>query len=371
MKQGRNEEDRPACGHALLIDPSVRGQSHILVNTGFIEIALRMYKDVTVIAHQSHVDALLQYMSLELSASVRFISYTDSNEMMKAYKQENANSLIENIIFLNIEHSFYHKVNTMNILAGRKNLFWVAHSHFLSFNNPGKLNRIKNIVKKISLFNAIYKSKIIVCGKNIEGNINAIINQGKKIRPVFHPIGIDPLPVYKQVEVMDEVKVSLIHINGWHEASAIKVDTIEKINNVANLSSGLIFNDVKSGVSTDQGERRFNRDYHDRLQMISEFSYFIHIPEDAYRLQASGALMDLLLTRTPVIGLKTDFGSELGKAIGSFGYFFDSHESLVDFIRSADPATMLADRLGFVRNLANGYNIVKAMSLREAEIALR
>lgn len=162
-----------------------------------------------------------------------------------------------------------------------------------------------------------------------------------------------------------------MHINGWHEASEKKVAAIHAITEIAARKKLFNFTDVKSSVATDQDERYFSRDYRDRLDIVSDYSFFLHLPENTYRLQASGALMDMLLTGTPVIGLQTDFGEEMTTLIGQFGHFFESFDDIVAFLQNVDPAKLLADRGLFSDNLKNGYEKVKAASLQQAKRAFQ
>ena len=65
MEHERMGKTEPSVGGALLVEPSVNGQSHILVNSGFVDIALNLYGTVTVMARASHVDALEAYLDAE------------------------------------------------------------------------------------------------------------------------------------------------------------------------------------------------------------------------------------------------------------------------------------------------------------------
>lgn len=368
MEHERSDTAPPIAGRAFLIDPSVRGQSHLLVNTGYIDLALQLYRNVTVVAHHSHVVALTQYMGEDRAARIRFVGYDDAARIVSIYREETKTHSIDRVIFLNIDNRTYYRINLLNMAIGRRTLYWVAHSHFVTFGKRGYASMLKNRFKKSLLLNSLFKSKIIVCGQNIKLNVDALLGEGGKVKAVFHPVGIDPLPAKNRADTMDHM--SLLHINGWHEPGADKLATVKAIEDIASGKNDFTFCDVKSGVSTDQGERRFLRDYRDRLKIIADYAYFLHLPEDPYRLQASGAVMDMLLTGTPVIGLKTEFGEELRNLIGHFGHFFDSYFALITFLRNADPAALLADRTVFVGNLQRGYDMVKKVSLQHARAAL-
>ena len=371
MKRERSEAAQPASGGALLIDPSVYGQSHILVNTGFINIALDLYGHVTVVARDSHIDALIQYMDKQKAAQVRFVKFEDRSAVFGLYKNEITAKRYDNILFLNIDHLLYYKVNALNMINNGNEIYWVGHSHFLKFEKSGVVNVVKNQIKKKLFFNQLFNSTIIVCGQNIKKNIDLLLDTGDKVKAIFHPIGIDKIPDKGLGVPPASGNFSLLHINGWHEVTAGKTAAIESIKSLALQDRSFDFEDVKSSVSTDKDERYFSRDYKNRLEAIAGFSFFLHLPENSYRLQASGALMDMLLTGTPVIGLKTDFGEELKNSIGKFGYFFQSYDEIIDFLTNIDAEAIIADRIEFSKNLLSGYETIKDMSLQQAKLAFQ
>lgn len=356
-------------GGALLIDPSVNGQSHILVNSGFVDIALALYGDVTVIARDSHVDALQAYIEASNLENVAFIKYKKGG-VYKAYSDATRKNVFECEVFLNISYALFAKINIYAIWQRRATLYWVVHSHFLTFEHTGVFEAMKSKFKKSLMFSRLFNSTFVVCGERIKDNVDALVHRGDRVKAVFHPIGINRLAAQQSLSSHTPDTFSLLHIHGWHEASVNKIRAIQSIEHVTAQRKAIYFKDVKASIALDNNEAYFSRDYRDRLGAIAKYSYFLHLPENLYKLQASGALMDLLLTGTPVIGLRTDFGGELAAIIGEFGYFFDDYDSISDFLKRCDVAQVIADRERFSNNLATGYQKIKRLSLEQARQVL-
>lgn len=370
MTNERPDKTEPAVGGALLVEPSVNGQSHILVNSGFIDIALNLYDTVTVLARDSHVDALEAYLDPDKLPRIRFIRY-GKNELLNSYRQEVAHHWYGKIIFLNINYNLFARLNLFSRRPKDTPLYWVGHSHFLTFDNRSPAELIKNKLKKTMMFNRLFDSIFIVCGQRIKTNVDALLDMGSKVKAIFHPIGIAPLPAIEAQVTSEPGTFSLLHINGWHQASPSKIAAIQAIEAITTRRGTIRFKDVKASIVSENDERYFSRDYKDRLGLIGKYSYFLHLPENPYTLQASGALMDLLLIGTPVIGLQTDFGSELADIIGEFGYLFDSYDEITAFLEQADTDQVMTDRVRFSHNLRAGYQTVKDLSLAQARQVFR
>lgn len=99
--------------------------------------------------------------------------------------------------------------------------------------------------------------------------------------------------------------------------------------------------------------------------------FVLYLPSDSYSLQASGSLMDALASKTPVIGLSTDFSAELAGKIGTFGFFFNSLENVVEFIGQADVHLLAASKSVFVEKLTEGVALTEQIGLRDLVTVLR
>ena len=63
-----------------MVDPSVVGQSHLLVNLGFIDLCLGIFSDVEVVAEETHCAALVHY-GADRTGRVTFHPYKDRRDL--------------------------------------------------------------------------------------------------------------------------------------------------------------------------------------------------------------------------------------------------------------------------------------------------
>jgi hypothetical protein len=367
-----NDNIQRKTGRAVLFDPSVSGQSHILGNTGFIAIAAGMYESVVVIARDSHIEALIQYLNDDIKRNITFVAFKDRKEVPNLINTEIKKAAPKLLMALNLEYNTYVQVSLLLLKYPKLSMYWLLHSHLLSFAQPGSLKKPHTQLKKFALFNLFPKSKFIVYSNRIKQNLEPFISKkliSRKIKSVFHPIGVDyEVPAASHFETTPNA-TNLLFIQGWHSVEPDARAALDEIKAICASDKTRTLTEYASGVTEEGGPKRFSRDYQARLDLISSFSYFVHLPIDSYKLQTSGALMDLLLTQTPAIGIRTDFATELADTIGDFGYFFDSMDALVDFMRSADSATLIADRERFSQNLRSGKDKIKEISTAQAYIA--
>ena len=109
----------------------------------------------------------------------------------------------------------------------------------------------------------------------------------------------------------------------------------------------------------------FSIDYRERIKFMSLADFIIYLPTDSYSFQASGALMDTVISKTPVIGIDTEFSSELRDKIGEFGFFFNSLSDLVKFVRETDVSLLFFKRNKFVHNLSKGVERIREIGIGE------
>ena len=87
-----------------------------------------------------------------------------------------------------------------------------------------------------------------------------------------------------------------------------------------------------SGVETASPDNRpLPREEYDRLAGELDYMLFFY-PTDSYRLTASGAVMDAIAMRKPVIALRTDYFEYIFGKFGKAGYLVDSTEQMVETV---------------------------------------
>ena len=351
---------------ALLIDPSVVGQSHLLVNTGIVHLAATRYKRIIIIAESTHCDALKQYLGKEVGDQVTFIPWRRRKDIKQTIRKFIARQQFDQIIFTNLEYNIFAYMGVFHRKASRNPPLWVFHSHIVNAAASGKAARFKNLIKLYFLFRVFRRVRFIVLGERIRSNFEALISPFFRlgnITSIIHPIGIARLQ-NNSLKICDSKSVSrlprVIFMSGWHTLSPQNQTLLKKLESISSESKHFELIARSNKFEGTFNRKSFSMEYVDRLTQIAEADFFLHLPSDSYRLQASGAVMDMLLTGTPIIGLRTDFGEELTEIIGQFGYFFDNQNDLINFFCSAVLDSTEFER--FKTNLEMGYNKIMELS---------
>ena len=362
-----------ATSRVLLVDPSVFGQSHLLVNTGFIQLASRLFSECVILANESHRVALEDYLSREAATTnLTFHGCSDASQFYDSVQDLIKRQGFTQVIFLNLEYPLFLKLNLAFRFRNDVSFHWVVHSHLLSFRDGGALNGIRNKAKYWLLFKTFGNSSFIVYADAIRRNFTALMSPSAssaspKIDVIFHPIGVSQLPsaLDDASRTTRQDRFSLLYMVGWHALPASIQSTLDRIRDIAAANDALDFDKVDNKFSSASEHKVFVRDYRDRLQQIAGYDYILHVPADNYALQASGALMDAIIAVTPVIGITTDFSRELTSIIGQFGFFCDTHEDLIRFFETIDLDILRRNIQLFRTNLKNAPAIIHDLNRRQ------
>ncbi|TXN61066.1 hypothetical protein FV228_21795 [Methylobacterium sp. WL18] len=349
--------------NALLVDPSVVGQSHILVNTGIIRLATTRYSRVTIIAETTHCEAIKRYLCREIGDKVDFVTWRHRHEIVGIVQNFLAKKQIDQIIMTNISYRLFLYMNLFGVRASKNPIFWMFHSHFVDACGRDLRVRVKNFIKWYFLFRLFKNVRFIVLGERIRINIENSIGKffhPDKISVINHPIGISRIPrVESDVSESLPKSVRILFMYGWHGLSIKNNILLEEIKKLSSTTCKFKLSVLSNEFKKSNNERSFSIDYAERLKEISKCDLFLYLPNDSYRLQASGATMDMLLTNTPMIGLRTEFGEELAELIGPFGYFFDTQSDLLQFLHSKNYDSVEISQ--FRANLTAGYDKILAI----------
>ncbi len=357
----RDQLGPPEDRSALIIDPSVVGQSHLLVNTGFIRLVLGRYPRVTIIAEKTHCDALARYLGAEAGDRVEFVPWSRKSDIRRTIRAFIAGRRFDQILFTNMEYGLFVYMSLFHRKASRRPTLWVIHSHLANALKPGKAARIKNLIKWYVLFRLFRNVRFVVLGQRIKRNVEALIGpffQRDNVAAIFHPIGIAKLPENGSGRAPRLPRV--FFMSGWHALSPENRALLDALDRIPPEARHFEIAAQANRFGEANKQKSFAMEYMDRLGLIAEADFFLHLPSDPYRLQASGAVMDMLLTGTPMIGLRTDFGEELTGIIGPFGYFFDNRNDLLRFLSSKGPDPV--EVRAFRANLNAGYDTILALS---------
>lgn len=91
--------------------------------------------------------------------------------------------------------------------------------------------------------------------------------------------------------------------------------------------------DLNVNIPLDNGKGMVSEE--EFAERISSLHYILFLyPTYSYRLIASGAIMDALNWRKPILALKNQYFEYIFDKFGAFGYLFDSTSEIIDFINS-------------------------------------
>lgn len=95
---------------------------------------------------------------------------------------------------------------------------------------------------------------------------------------------------------------------------------------------GRVFGDLDrmraAGIEVPSAECELSRKEYD--QLVSEFDFILFFyPSNNYRITASGAIMDSLSLKKPIIALRNDYFEYVFEKFGEFGYLCDTVEDMV------------------------------------------
>ncbi|MFC6788921.1 hypothetical protein ACFQE0_04325 [Methylobacterium komagatae] len=341
----------------IIVDPSVVGESHILVNTGFIRHFAHIAREIIVIAEASHAQALQKYADLTGSdATISYRGYHDRSEVTGLIDKATSEAPTDLLFFFNLEYNVWLHCN----IAGRKHYkglkCWVFHSHLASLGKSGLHNKVIAKLKAFFLINLFPNNRFIVLGENIRANtLRALPGfvRAKRLHSVIHPVGVhgqNAKPSGNAPSIKGGTSVLFLH--GWHRLPETRLQTLARLAEIAQAKGCFDFVEIKNEFSNSALGRSFSKPYNERLDTIRAADFLLQLPTDPYTFQASGAIMDMIVTQTPGIGIASDFSKYLESRVGKFGYFFETDDEIVEFM-SHFPAKQHADDYqNFVSNLA-------------------
>ena len=342
----------------VLIDPSVIGESHILVNTGFLRLFAAMADELLVITEDSHSNALRKHVNLDGSyANINYITYKDRSELNDLIRKSVSWRQIDLMFFLNLEYRifFYCNLSARRYYTGPK--CWVLHSHLASLGKESLRAKLVSRLKAFLLFNLFTDNRFVVLGENIKANARRTLSgfiPGERIHSVFHPVGVSSFEAKAIGPAKPRGRDMLVmFLHGWHRLPDDRLQTLVRLAETARTTGQFDFREILASFNSGPLGRSFSKQYSDRLNSIRAADFLLQLPTDPYSFQASGAIMDMVATRTPAIGIATDFGKDLESKIGRFGYFFDTDAELIGFMERFSDNYNVADHQLFISNLTD------------------
>lgn len=350
----------------IIVDPSVVGESHILVNTGFIRHFANIAREIIVISEASHAQALQKYVDLTGSdVSISYRGYRDRSEVTDLIDKAALEAPTDLLFFFNLEYNVWLHCN----MAGRKYYkglkCWVFHSHLASLGKSGLRNKVISKLKAFFLINLFPNNRFIVLGENIKANTLRALPGfvgAKRLHSVIHPVGVQSSNAKPTGNTASTTRgTSILFLHGWHRLPEMRLQTLARLAEIARIKGRFEFVEIKNEFSNSALGRSFSKPYNERLDMIGAADFLLQLPTDPYTFQASGAIMDMIVTRTPGIGIASDFSNYLEGQVGKFGYFFETEDEIVEFLSDFPAKQHADDYQNFVSNLATASSRIEQL----------
>lgn len=188
--------------------------------------------------------------------------------------------------------------------------------------------------------------KFIVFGDVIKDNLRRYVSDKlfKRIYSLDHPVIPDKdINVKSQCNDLDVINIGLVGIINKYKGADRFPHIAERLRDNRRLSFHAIGHFqcdpnpfVKAGiiVPEDTSKPLSEIEFKKKIENL-DYILFLY-PADTYRLIASGAILDCIRFKRPVIGIRTDYFDYLFKKFGEFGYLAKDIDELYEILRKVD-----------------------------------
>lgn len=263
-----------------------------------------------------------------------FVLFSNKNDILLF----NYNNLLS-IRFINFLNKICHKKiiifchGEMELIEKQSSGYGLFNKLLLFLGKKFFLNKNIHIQRDIIFF---------VLGDSILSNLKKIIPEN--IYTSFHSIDH---PYFFKREIKeggggsDSIKIGTVGLFSKQKGGDDFCNICKSINNpnIKFSITGRIFYDVKKltalqiDLPPNKGKSMLSKkELEDRASML-DFILFLY-PKDSYRLIASGAILEAISLKKPILALRNDYFNYLFKKFGDFGYLTDSIEELISLINT-------------------------------------
>lgn len=311
------------------LDKSVYKAISNIVNNDFPQNTY--FKYITVIKGNSRFRSILRYLFSALQ-NVRYLVLAP-NDVVLVYSSNN----LLGIRFLNFFNKIYKKKilifchgDMEGLVTSPKKggylhrlLTWLSHDFFL---NPN-----------VKIADNIHFS---VMGDVLKNNISELVSNDK----VLKFIRIDHPYIFKKIEIKEPIKeddllsigtvgvlsknkgmdsfIEFVSKSNVLQKGKIKTSIIGKIDGDSSLIANL-------GIATSFNNQIISRNILEESINKLDFILFFY-PKESYKITASGAIMDAISARKPILALKNDYFEYIFDKYGEFGYLFDEIDQMIN-----------------------------------------
>jgi hypothetical protein len=203
--------------------------------------------------------------------------------------------------------------------------------------------------------------RFLVFGDVIKENLKPYLSDAlyARLRSVDHPVIVSENRfAAPSAEADGRIDVGMVGIINAYKGSDSYPSLAESLRDVPELRFHAVghfqcdskpFEAAGIEIPADPTKPLSDEEFRKSVEVL-DFLLFLY-PTDTYKLIASGAILDCLRFRRPVIALRTDYFDYLFRKFGAFGYLADSMEELQTLLRRAStlsrdfPFDMIAERL--------------------------
>ena len=240
-------------------------------------------------------------------------------------------------------------MNIFNKIFHRKILiFCHGEMEFLIENRPsfGPFNRFTFYLGKCFFLNKKIRIeqniKFVVLGDSILKNVKEILplNISKSFITMDHSYFFKKDDIIKEKVIKTEnIKIGTVGLFYRLKGADDFCKLVSSMNNknIEFSITGKILYDVRKlqelGVSLPEnlGKDVIPRDILEKRIEDLDFILYLY-PITSYKIMASGAILDALSFKRPIIALRNDYFSYIFEKFGEFGYLFDSLEDIINFL---------------------------------------
>ncbi|MCM1022270.1 MAG: glycosyltransferase [Muribaculum sp.] len=188
----------------------------------------------------------------------------------------------------------------------------------------------------------------IVLGDSILKNLKPLVSPAlyERFSSIDHPLL--PISELPHVAAHETTNIGVVGIVNYYKGASEIVEIARLLSDVNNLKIcivGSVQGDtelfIKAGIQLPlHPEKPMSTADFERAISQLDFVLLLY-PTDTYRLIASGAVLEALRFRKPIIAYRTDYFDYLFKKFGPFGYLADSRAEIEQLLRNA--ATLSRD----------------------------
>lgn len=341
------------------IDSFSNSTAHLQFNASFLTMISKLYDKVIYYSGRSsmkEVEELLRVNDIELKNiqkhNIIVISGNSRFSLFLRYLVSAFNNIIfllfskkNDILIYNYNNLFSLRLlNLLNAILNRK-IMVCCHGELELLTdiqcNGGFLFKVLRLLIK-DFFRHTIQDNIffIVLGDIILKNLHYYLNEEQ----LNHFISIDhPYIFSEKIDIRTKsnfLNIGTVGVFSKSKGGDSLIELIENINNpnIKYSITGRILYDkrkiIKYKIDTIESAYKESIPQSIFMERISQLDYILFFyKQDSYRITASGAILDAINLRKPILAIKNEYFCYLFNKIGILGVLFDSVSEMSNYIK--------------------------------------